>query len=442
MQLLIWYTHDPTDIEISQLYSNVFNFIMSKPVRQDYIAKVRYINNLPPPPLNPKMIEYNVTNPIPFLTKANQLMSSLFRKENFKTFISAVDEESGMNLNLLNNTDVLESGDNRAIHSLVKDDVEVKLHEKDRALLRDAGITYLAKSEPGVSFLRRTEYISEKQAPKSTQTNGTSTTKEEKLDPEAQLKAVEDTFEQAQATLDDFAKLKHPRKKNAKAVAAWPLLPDASMMDSKYLTVKFSGSASLSREHETLKRQGKYDEKLEHKSLLSTVYRPITSADGEWISLYQVRDATQANALVEKLQSTEKERPVNLLDEEEQRETYTLKHMKNYDMNFQRFSKPFEELSIKFAGDSGLKKRKAAYYYPVTGRIDLKKHRASGNPELNKFLAQSTFDTIQLHIREPTTNEIRKMDVARSEFDPMEYEGEDDEVPQENESEPEQPTEA
>ncbi len=35
------------------------------------------------------------------------------------------------------------------------------------------------------------------------------------------------------------------------------------------------------------------------------------------------------------------------------------------------------------------------------------------------------------------------MDVARSEFDPMEYEGEDDEVPLlENESEPEQPTEA
>lgn len=134
---------------------------MSKPVRQDYIAKVRYINNLPPPPLN-QMIEYNVTNPIPFLTEANQLMSSLFRKENFKTFISAVDEESGMNLNLLNNTDVLESGDNRAIHSLVKDDVEVKLHEKDRALLRDAGIPYLAKSEPGVSFLRRTEYISRK----------------------------------------------------------------------------------------------------------------------------------------------------------------------------------------------------------------------------------------------------------------------------------------
>lgn len=413
---------------------------MSKPVRQDYIAKVRYINSLPPPPLNPKMIEYNLTNPIPFLTEANQLMSSLFRKENFKTFIASVDEESGMNLNLLNNPDVLETGDTRAIHSLVKDDAEVKLHDKDRALLRDAGITYLAKSEPGVSFLRRTEYISEKQAPKSTLSNATTTnTKEEKLDADAQLKAVEDTFEQAQASLDNFAGLKHPRKKHAKAVAAWPLLPDASMMDSKYLTVKFSGSASLSREHETLKRQGKYDEALEHSSLLSAVYRPITSADGEWISLYQARDAPHANGLVEKLRSTEKERPVNLLDEEEQHDTYTLKHMKNYDMNFQRFSKPFEELSIKFAGDSGLKKRKAAYYYPVTGRIDLKKHRASGNPELNKFLTQSTFDTIQLHIREPTTNEIRKMDVARSEFDPMEYEGEGEEEGEDAEGEQEEP---
>lgn len=401
---------------------------MSKPVRQDYIAKVRYINNLPPPPLNPKMIEYNSTNPIPFSTEANQLMSSLFRKENFQTFISAVDEESGMSLNLLNNPDVLETGDVLSIHSLVKDDAEVKLHDKDRALLRDAGITYLAKSEPGVSFLRRTEYIAEKQATKSSQTNGSLGSNEEKLDPDAQLKAVENTFDQAQASLDDFSKLKHPRKRNLKAVAAWPLLPDTSMMDTKYLALKFSGSASLSRELQALKRQPDFDENYEQQSLLSAVYRPITSADGEWMSLYQARDHDQASALVEKLTSTEKERPVNLLDEEEQREEFSFKHMKNYDMNFQRFSKPFEELSIKFAGDSGLKKRKAAYYYPVTGRIDLKKHRASGNPELNKFLAQSTYDIINLHVREPTTNEIRKMDVARSEFDPMEYEGEDDDA--------------
>lgn len=399
---------------------------MSKPVRQDYIAKVRYINNLPPPPLNPKLIDYSVTETVPFAEEADQLMSSLFRKENFTTFISAVDEESGLNLNLLNNPDVLETGDSRSIHLLVKDDMEVKLHEKDRALLRDAGITYLAKSEPGVSFLRRTEYISEKQAPKSAQNLGNQESEEERLDADAQLKAVEDTFEHAQTSLTEFAKLRHPRKKNVKAVAAWPLLPDTSMMDCKYLTVKFTGSASLSRELEALKRQQGYDEKLQKESLLSSVYRPITSADGEWISLYQAVDPEQASQLLEKLQSTEKEQPVNLLDEEEQRESYALKHRKNYDMNFQRFFKPFEELSIKFAGESGLKKR-AAYYYPVTGRIDLKKHRAATNPELNRFLALNTFDTVHLHTREPTTNEIRRMDVARSEFDPMEYEGEEEE---------------
>lgn len=93
-------------------------------------------------------------------------------------------------------------------------------------------------------------------------------------------------------------------------------------------------------------------------------------------------------------------------------------------MNFQRFSKPFEELSVKFAGDSGLKKKRPHIIILSPEGLTSRNIVLLGNPELNKFLAQSTFDTIQLHIREPTTNEIRKMDVARSEFDPMEYERE------------------
>lgn len=418
-----------------------------KPIRQDYIAKVRYINNLPPPPLNPKFIDYNTTEKVSSKTESEQLMTSLFRKENFTGLMESVDEELGMNLNLINNSGFLDNGNESSIYKLSNDKNEneakhIALHPRDRALLRDAGIGKISKSEPAVSFLRRTEYIAERQLPKSNgAANGTEDASnlvqkaknlQDDHNPASQLSAVERTFEQAQESLENYSKLKHPAKKHLKPVSAWPLLPDTSMMDTKFLTVKFTGSASVNRELQMLRKQEKenYDESFQKNALESAIFRPITSEDGEWISMYQVRDAKRATELKAKLNSNERERPVNILDEQEEIEDYKFKHIKDYDMNFQRFAKPYEELSIKFAteesSDLNTRKRKAAYYYPITGRIDLKKHRTSTNSEINKFLRDSTVDMINFTLREPTTNEMKKMDVARSEFDPMDYEGEDD----------------
>ena len=202
-----------------------------KPIRQEYIAKVRYINNLPPPPLNPKFIDYNTTEKVSSKTESEQLMSSLFRKENFTSFIESVDEELGMNLNLINNSGFLDNENESSIYKMVgekndNDDIKhIVLHPKDRALLRDAGIGNISESEPDVSFLRRTEYIAERQLPKS---NGNlkgnddvaeiaeAKKAENANDPAAQLAAVENTFDQAQETLDNFSNLKHHGKEALK----------------------------------------------------------------------------------------------------------------------------------------------------------------------------------------------------------------------------------
>lgn len=401
----------------------------NKPVRQDYIAKVRYTNNLPAPPLNPKFIEYNLTEPISLQQEGEFLMSSLFRKENFTSLMENVDDESGMNLNLINNVGFLDNGDESVICGLDGDKV-TKLHPKDLELLRDAGISNLSKSEPGVSFLRRTEYIAEKQAvatlPNGNTNNQPKNKNQELIDPESQLKAVESTFDNAQDTLTNFQAIKHPKKKNLKAVNAWPLLPDTSMMDTKYLNIKFLGSASINRELMQLKKQGKYDEKVQTNLLKSAIFKPITSEDGEWLSLFQVKDKSKAEELVNKLNSTEKEQPVNLLDEDEDTEAVAFKHIKNYDMKYNRFAKPNEELVIKLVPEENSKKRKVAHYYPINGRIDLKKFRLSTNTEVQRFLKESTIDQINFKLREPTTNELKNMDTVRSEYDPMEYEGEDD----------------
>ena len=108
-----------------------------KPIRQDYIAKVRYTNNLPPPPLNPKFIEYNTTDPISTQQEGEYLISSLFRKENFQNLMERIDDQLGLDLNLINNRGFLsEDKMNESVGKLKYN----QLHPNDRALLRDAGI--------------------------------------------------------------------------------------------------------------------------------------------------------------------------------------------------------------------------------------------------------------------------------------------------------------
>lgn len=430
--------------------------LQHKPVRQDYIAKVRYLNTLPPPPLNPKYLHYNTSEPISAKEESEQILSSFFRKQNHVNLIEHIDDEYGLNLNLLNNPGLLNNGDELSIFGFrdksgVDADTKIELHPRDKALLRDAGIGKISKSEPGVSFLRRTEYISESNAgvhggsggsgvsslhvPQSGGSNGSlgDTIAQKKqdaaqYDAAAQLEAVEATFKLAQESLDNFAQLTHPRKRGRKAVGAWPLIPDTSMMDTKFLSVKFTGLASFTKDQEILERQlkGKYNADYERRLLELAIFKPITSADGEWMSLYQLRGSPdEVQELHARLNSTDREQPVNLLDEDDSLE-YKFKHMKNYDMNFQRYAKPYEELSIKFVPGETQGKRKLAQYYPVSGKIELKKHRVSQNTEINRFLDESTTDYIKLKLREPNTDEMRMMDNLRSAFDPMEYEGEDD----------------
>ncbi|RLV90165.1 RNA polymerase II-associated protein 1 [Spathaspora sp. JA1] len=406
-----------------------------KPTRQDYIAKVRYTNNLPPPPLNPKFIKYNTSELTNSKNEGENLISSLFRKENFQNLLGQIDEFYGMGLNLIDNSGFLDLGNDSIISG---GNNNIQLHGKDRVLLRDAGIGKISKSEPGVSFLRRTEYMSEETRPSSK--NVVEQKKkvglgEEKIDADSQLRAVEDTFDKAQESLDNFENIRHPKRKNLKAVDVWPLLPDTSMMDNKFLLVKFIGSASLNREIENMKRvqPKKYNEEYVKNSLETSIFKPITSDDGEWISLFQVKDEAKAQELNTRLNSTERERPVNLLDdsEEVEPEEYKFKYVKNYDMKFQRNKRELEELGLKFISEPDNKKRKVGFYYPISGKIDLKKHRTSTNSEINRFLRDSTLDGINFKLREPTTNELKRMDNVRSEFDPMEYEGEEEEEQEE-----------
>ncbi|CAD1812399.1 Paf1 family protein [Candida parapsilosis] len=408
----------------------------SKPVRQDYIAKIRYTNSLPPPPSNPKLINYNTTTPISSQTEGDQLLSSLFRKENFRNLLERIDDQLGLELNLIDNVGFLDHGDASSIGQAKNK--YTALHPKDRALLRDAGIGNIKRSDQSVSFLRRTEYISDQSLPKSTSTHTEENKVHEKLknseehslDAEHQLKAVEDSFTAANNSLNNLSSLKHPRKRNVKAVDAWPLLPDTSMMDNMFMNLRFLGSASIKRELDALKRRqgAKFNDTFQRQKLESTIFKPINSQDGEWISMFEVDNEEQVTKLHESLHSTSPENPSNATEGlDGSISEYNYKFVKNYDMHYQGYTNSRQELAVKFVPDEqATKRRKVAHYSPINGKIELRKHRASTNSEINKFIKERTYDAIQFRLREPTTDELKDMDRVRSEFDPMEYEGGDE----------------
>ncbi|KAI5950503.1 hypothetical protein CANMA_005163 [Candida margitis] len=402
----------------------------NKPVRQDYIAKIRYANSLPPPPLNPKFIEYNTTTPISSKTEGEQLLSSLFRKENFHNLLERIDDQSGLELNLINNVGFLDHGDQSSIGQLKNK--PVALHQKDRALLRHVGIGQIKRTDQDVSFLRRTEYIADqsllKSAAASTHTEENKVNEklknneEHSLDADHQLEAVEESFSTADDSLNNLSNLKHPRKRHVKAVDAWPLLPDTSMMDNVFMNLRFLGSASIKRELDVLKRQegAKYKDMYQRQRQESAIFKPINSQDGEWISMFELNDEEQVSKLHQSLHSDAAD---------ESTTDYAFKYAKNYDMHYQGYTNPHQELAVRFipvSDEPAAKKRKVAHYLPVSGKIELRKHRASTNSEINKFIKERTYDGISFKLREPTTTELKGMDRVRSEFDPMEYEGGDE----------------
>ena len=95
-----------------------------------------------------------------------------------------------------------------------------QLHPNDRALLRDAGIGKILKNEPEVSFLRRTEYISDRPLSKGGNNLNTATeeikvkeklSKDEHFDADSQLQNVEESFTVANEALYDL-KILNTRK--------------------------------------------------------------------------------------------------------------------------------------------------------------------------------------------------------------------------------------
>ncbi|EWC46858.1 hypothetical protein DRE_03870 [Drechslerella stenobrocha 248] len=229
---------------------------------QDFITRIRYQNHLPAPPQPPKLLEIPNNAAIEY-TSAN-FASRLVREQPLNI---EVDSELGMPLDLLPFGPEVFSPNLTAAHNALRAGEPPKVHPHDQLLLRP--ISALGKpshAKAGVSFLRRTEYISN-EGSRSTFQSTTSrelidnitkharkTIKNPINDPVAMLQAVIRGFDVANPPSGKpWALPKHPTKANLRAVDSWPVLPDlAAHPDGLgYVIVKLSTNpvaASTSRD--------------------------------------------------------------------------------------------------------------------------------------------------------------------------------------------------
>ncbi|KAK5664372.1 hypothetical protein OQA88_595 [Cercophora sp. LCS_1] len=246
-------------------------------IHQDYIARIRYSNALPPPPNPPKLLDIpNVglssgqyTNP--------GFASRLARQQPLNI---EVDAELGMPLDLVGMPGVFD-GDESSIQAPAQ---APPVHPRDRLLLRPLSTLGKPKTtDTAVSFLRRTEYISSAQTrPKENvfmkpASGNAKRPEKRKAEPEPDKgtpawikRRIEKSFEVAAAQLADRSRVKHPTKRNLKVVDAFPLVPDLNAFPDSgaYVTVKFQTNPVSSTD--------RYDTRL-----LSGIFKPIERSAAE-----------------------------------------------------------------------------------------------------------------------------------------------------------------
>ncbi|KAI1393411.1 RNA polymerase II-associated [Hypoxylon trugodes] len=247
-------------------------------IHQDFIARVRFSNALPPPPHPPKLLEIPNTGLASGQYTAPGFASRLAREQPLNI---EADAELGMPLDLVGMPGIFD-GDESSIQAPAQ---APPVHPRDRALLRPAGSLGRPKiAEASVSFLRRTEYISSVTQAKSRNDGGALRSNhgppkrplkrpspEPDVDSPAHIKKkIDQGFTVAAANLKDKTRVKHPSKRNVKLVDAYPLVPDLDAFPDSgaYVTFKFT--------HNPLPPTRTYD-----RRLLNGILKPISKTAAE-----------------------------------------------------------------------------------------------------------------------------------------------------------------
>jgi RNA polymerase II-associated factor 1 len=325
-------------------------------------------------------------------------------------------------------------------------------HPHDRALLRPLSTLGKPKfSDSGVSFLRRTEYISshtsksrfESSTSRSLIGNTGNRSRQpavnvDKESPEYIRSEVEKSFEIATSNLKEGKSMRHPTNRNLKLQASYPLIPDLDAFPDAggYITIKFLTNP--------VPPSSTYDIRLENSLL-----RPVPPSDEEQLAKEAAREAYELDPernpppdesieyeffLTETPEQALKfKRKFDVLDpEKDDEELYTsFNESGNGCFRFKRV-RPYESASqigsvldkyddeVMIAlhdGSDGLHQR-AAYYYPIVQRTSIRPQRTKNiHKHRLGFVDQDrddkATDFVDMRVESPTDDMQAGRDVYR-----------------------------
>ncbi|KAG5517960.1 hypothetical protein PMAC_000415 [Pneumocystis sp. 'macacae'] len=372
--------------------------------RQDYISYVRYQNQLPLPPFPPKML--NIPIPLNKYTETSYL-SQLIQEEPIHI---ELDSELGMPLDLTIIPGVFE-GIYDNLHDNIKN---VNLDPKDVALLKEVSSTP-QRNSTGVSFLRRTEYISSEGAKNTIKAKGfdTRSVKSEDLknnefeNPEKQIEAIEAMFENASKDLSSFT---HPHRKDLTVVDSFPVFPDIDVSDQQFLLMKFAadpGQKTISSELST-------DYRLD-----LALFMPVSDKGEEWLAYYLPEEDSyfQLKETLKNQNCEKNEIP------------FLYNHVRNYDTMMHINQTPLDEIVLVFRNNTTSNMEKGAFYSPIYAKSTLKRRRSK---ILNEIIKNLNVSSIELKLRPLDKEENRQRKKHISAIDPYSYpDNNEDEIKQE-----------
>ncbi|KAI9723083.1 MAG: actin-like protein arp8 [Chrysothrix sp. TS-e1954] len=431
---------------------------------QDYIARIRYSNVLPPPPNHPKLLNIPNTGLSSGHYTSAGYASRLAREQPLNI---EADAELGMPIDLVGLPGVFE-GDESCLNGLEHPPVH---HPADRALLKPlSALGKGSSSTASVSFLRRTEYISTDQNRRSEHKvpgtpAGTRKRKrpeiENENDPARILQDVVAGFDVANphdASSQDqdsginnkraWEKPEHPTNSSLQLVDSYPLLPDLDAVSNSFwnIIVKFSTNPGSS--------SNAYDSRLDAAILRplplpASVIEQHDLAQAAWnenpkgaappkpnyhYEFFLPEDSDEATDIKKRLNTKsahrDKANRVNgAVDEEGQEDESRLfryPRIRHY-QTFQQsgdVENPFSDsvaLALYDPSDDsksherGQAKQKAAYFYPVGQRTFVRARHIAPSTKVGGVDEDDKVDLLEVYTRSSTADDNMKRARIRDE---------------------------
>ncbi|KAF2006987.1 Paf1-domain-containing protein [Amniculicola lignicola CBS 123094] len=437
-------------------------------VQQDYIAKIRFNNQLPPPPCPPKLLNIPNTGLTSGTYTSASYASRLAREQNLNI---EADAELGMPIDLVGIPGVFD-GDESAIQALEN---PPPLHPADRALMRPPNALGKPVSNvSGVSFLRKTEYTTSHTANSNRFEASTSTNTMKIVDARRRQTAAEadaantmkhivkgfDLAYPADKGQGEYAGIrvadvsvaekqawrtpKHPdASKNVRLLDSYPLIPDWDALPDTgaYMLYKFHKPPTAASGYDEridvgiirpigqdLQAYEKYlaheEEQRQHPEKLPPIaayqYEFFLPADKDKVPgikrNFTTNDPDNEDEIDFDKGVDEEGRPRKCMKYEKIRHYQTKKQVGNLENPYDQFvalalhdPESHQEEKLR----SGHALQKAAYFYPIRQETVVEPRRKEFNMEL--FGEQQKVDIIETAARDPDT-EIAKREAIKSRY--------------------------